>query len=568
MDRLNPFTNVVDVEAELEFLSNNYKVPKEDVRLFAKLDEYNYIPIETHLNSDGKFVVEDTPEATGRDLFLGTKKQFIHQRINIQTSSFKIELGVKFKTAWNPDNFIVFQNGMLLNSVLYKVYCPNFTTNYVVKVLYNRNVFRKGDYVDIFYIEADDRFKHIRFNHDVYIKYVKYTCEKDNQLVVQIPYPYATYPRQTEMFFIFNNQTKRYLFRGDDYYTDETGQYVILRTSDILVTPGYDQITFVFPYCQSEYESEDSQTKVGEETGTIFTMSSYQWVPDYPTQQFSPNAILEFKPKFNKYTLEKNNFLLFCNNVYMHPSRYDLVDNNHIRLLNNYDIMRAEFEKYTMLIYEETDPTSKHYRSFELDAYSYNLVSNGQKYIPVPPMDPNNTNYLVFYGSLMFDISNKFDWDQSNNQMVVHNDCLNEMIAGRELVFIFYTNNPNYKRKKTMELVKIKFVSNQDGSVEMINTAGYSIQFNKKNCIIFMNGTYLDPDKYEIIDGHKLIFINPLDQLRMHKAFTGCYLIAHMLDTDLPLDLLDDIRDGYPNKLLWFDEIQQKPEIEIVNVPN
>ena len=52
----------------------------------------------------------------------------------------------------------------------------------------------------------------------------------------------------------------------------------------------------------------------------------------------------------------------------------------------------------------------------------------------------------------------------------------------------------------------------------------------------------------------------------MHKAFTGCFLIAHVLDTDLPLDILDDIRDGYPNKLLWFDEIQQAPEIEKVTV--
>jgi hypothetical protein len=142
------------------------------------------------------------------------------------------------------------------------------------------------------------------------------------------------------------------------------------------------------------------------------------------------------------------------------------------------------------------------------------------------------------------------------------------MKAGRELVFVFYTNDPKPKRRKTMELVKIKFESIADGSVEMTNDSGYNILFNKKNCILFMNGTYLDPAKYEIIDGHKLVFVNPLDQLRMHKAFTGCFLVAHILDTDLPLDLLDDIRDGYPNKLLWFDEIDQKPDIELVEVLN
>lgn len=565
MNRLNPITDPTKVEEELEFLCNNYKVPKEDVRLFAKIDGCNYYPIETHLDSNGKFVVEDTPEAVGMDLYLGTKRQFLHERINMEANSFKIELSPKFKTAWDPKNFLIFQNGYLLNSVLYKVFCPTFTSDYIVKVVYNRNVFKKDDYIDIFYIEADDRFKNIRFNHDVYIKYVKFTCEVENQIVVQIPYPYAAYPRQTEMFFIWNNQTKRYLFRDDDYYTDSTGHYVVLKKSTILERPNYDQITFVFPYCQSDYEDETSQTQVGEETGTSFTISSYQWVPEYPTQVFSPNPIIEFKPEFTRYPLTKDNFLLFNNNVYMHPSRYEVVDNSHIKLLSTEDIMRAEFEKYTMLIYEETEPKAKLYRSFEIDCYSYVITTDGQSVIPVPAMDPIETGFLVFYGSLMFDMSNKFEWDKSNSTMVVNPSELDQMKAGRELVFVFYTNNPLYKKKKTFELVKIKFESTEDGSVEMVNTAGYNIQFNKKNCIIFMNGTYLDPDKYEIIDGHKLVFINPLDQLRMHKTFTGVYFVAHLL-SDYPVDLLDDIKDGYPNKLLWFDEMRQKPEIEIVEV--
>jgi len=559
---------VSSVEDELELLCNNYSIPKEEARLYARIDPFNYYPLETHLDSNGKFVVEDIPEAISLDLFLGTKKQFIHKRYNMTVNTMKIELDTTFKTAWNPANFIIFQNGLLLNSVLYKVFCPDFESEYIIKVVYNRNMFKKGDYIDIFYIEDDDNFKNIRFNHDVYIKYVKYTCESDNQIVVQVPYPYASYPRQTEMFFIFNNQTKRYLFRDEDYYIDETGQYVILRHDDILVKPGYDIITFVFPYCQSDYENEDSKTKVGEETGTIFTISSYQWIPKYPTQAYSPNPIIEFKPKFDRYPLEKDNFLLFHNNVYMHPSRYELVDNNHIKLLDPADVMRAEFEKYTMVIYEETAAKARAYRSFEFDVYSTTLTADYQKTVAVPDMDPDNTGFLVFYGSLMFDVSNKFEWDPPNNIMTVNDDCLDEMKAGRELVFVFYTNDPKPKRRKTMELVKIKFESIADGSVEMTNDSGYNILFNKKNCILFMNGTYLDPAKYEIIDGHKLVFVNPLDQLRMHKAFTGCFLVAHILDTDLPLDLLDDIRDGYPNKLLWFDEIDQKPDIELVEVLN
>ena len=564
---MNPFSDTSFVEIELEDLCHNHEIPKEDIRLFVEYDAFNYIPVETHIDSSGNFVVEDDPNIIGLPLYLGTRRQFLHERVEITSNSLKLELSTKFKTGWDPKNYIIFQNGMLLNSVLYKVYCPNFDTEYCVKVIYNRNIFKVGDYIDIFYIEADDRFKNIRFNHDVYIKYVDFVCESANQKVVQIPYPYASYPRQTEMFFIFNKQTKRFMFRDVDYKIDTAGLYVVLDSSEILVTPNKDIITFVFPYCQSDYENDDPKLLIGEKTGTSFTISSYQWIPDYPTQLFSPNPIIEFKPKFESYTLEKDNFLLFHNNVYMHPSRYELVDNNHIKLLSNDDIMRAEFEKYTMLIYEETSSKAKRkYRSFELDVYSVTLTSDGQKTIDVPPMDPTTTNFMVFYGSLMMDVSNKFELDYSTNKIIVNDSCLDEMKAGRELVFVFYTNEPDHKRRMTMELVKIKFYSNKDGSVEMTNDSGYKIDFNKKNCIIFMNGTYLDPDRYNIIGGHTLIFNNPLDQLRMHKAFTGCFLIAHVLDTDLPLDILDDIRDGYPNKLLWFDEIQQAPEIEKVTV--
>lgn len=564
MNRLNPSSNVAAVEADLEKYAQNYAVPKEDVRLFARIDYNNYYPLETHLDSNGKFVVEDSPEAQSLDLFLGTKRQFLHERINITETTVKLELGVTFKTGWNPDNYLVFQNGMLLNSVLYRVYCPSFTSSYVVKVIYNRNLFRKGDYIDIFYIEADDRFKNIRFNHDAYIRYVKYICEAENQVIVRVPYPYTGYPKLSEMFFIFNTQTKRYLAKEEDYTVDPTGHYVTLNKNDILVTPNVDSITFVFPYCQSDFESEISKDEVGEDTGTSFTISSYEWIPPTPTTAYSLTNIIEFKPPFTRYTLTKENFLLFKNTIFVDPYKYQIVDNSHIKLLDPIDIASAEFDKYTMLIFEETSRKAMGYRSFMLDVRRIVPTTNGQKYIPLPspPVKPLDANFLVFNGALMFDISDQFIWDKANNRLDVQDTS--SIIAGRELIVIFYTNNPLYKKVKTMELVKIKFTSTEDGSVLMENTAGYDISFNNRNCIIFMNGTYLDPDRYSI-SNNVLTFNNPLDVLRKNKAFTGCYLVARKL-SEHPVDILDDIRDGYPNKLLWFDEMKQKAEFEEVVV--
>ena len=564
MDRINPATDVTAVEKELNDIAHNYAIPKEDVQLFAMIDAYNYVPIPTYLNSEGDIVVDDVPDAISLELYLGTKKQFLYKQYIVGYTDLRLDLDFAFKTAWNPKNFIVFRNGYLLNSVLYDVYCPTFNSVYTLKTIYSQTTFLEGDRIDVFYIEGDDRFKPVKFNHDVFIKNVVQLCEVQNQLAVRIPYPSAAYPRQTEMFYVFNTQTKRYLTKDTDYIVEKGGQYIILKDPDILTKVNEDSLTFVFPYCMTNYEAETNTDGVGEASGISFYTCYYQWEPKYPGDVYSPTGILKFDNPFTRYTLVKENFILFCNNTYMHPDRYQLIDNSTIKLLDPIDIAHAEFAKYTMLIFEETEKSAISYRKFEFQVFSVIPTVDGQSVINVPNVDPANTNFLVFEGALMFDVSNRYTWDKGKNQIIVQYP--NMIKAGREIVFVFYTNVPNKKKQKTLEIIKIKFESFQNGQVHMTNTAGYNIMFNKKNCIVFMNGTYLNPDRYEIND-NILTFINPLDNLRAHKAFTGCYLVSHMLEQDLPYDIMDDIRDGYPNKLLWFDERKVKPIIEEIITP-
>lgn len=565
MNRFNPKTDVSAVEQEIEWYCHNYYIPREDAQLFAMIDPLNYYPIFTSLDSNGKIVVEDTPDAVSLELFVGTKRQFLYKQYVITHSSIVLELTQEFKTGWNPKNYLVFRNGLLLNSIMYDVYCPSFTSVYTVKSIYSQTKFLKGDRIDVFYIEADDRFKPVQFNHDVFIKNVKQFCEIPGQLAVRIPYPYASYPRQTEMFYVFNTQTKRYLTKDVDYAVEAGGQYIILKDETILTAVNEDSLTFVFPYCMSEYEFETANDLVGEESGISFFISYSQWEPKHAGDVFSPTGIIEFNPPFSEYDLTKDNFLLFCNNTYMHPDKYDFIDNTHIKLLDPMDAAHAEFAKYTMLIFHETDSKAKLYRSFEFQAIPVIPTMDNQSIIDLPIVNPANTGFMAFEGALMFDVHEKFTWDKSNNQIIVHDPS--SIKAGRQILFVFYLNVPDKKKYKHIEIVTIKFESLTDDSVTMKNTAGYRIQFNKKNCIIFMNGTYLDPERYEISE-NILKFTNPLDKLRAHKAFTGVYLVSHLLHPDTPYDILDDIRDGYPNKLLWFDEMKAKPIIEEIEVPD
>ena len=152
-------------------------------------------------------------------------------------------------------------------------------------------------------------------------------------------------------------------------------------------------------------------------------------------------------------------------------------------------------------------------------------------------------------------MANKYTWDQINNKIILND--IRQIKQGEEIVVIFYTNVPDRKVKKTIELVKVKFISTQDGSLKL-SSDKYPIKFNKQNLILFQNGRYLDPIKYEISDNNVLTFTNPLDKLRKNKAFTGVYLVSHVVHNDDDSALYDGMNDGYPNKLLWFSEMYSR----------
>ena len=556
MNRNNSITLVSDVETEIQNECFNNFIPKQDALLFAQIDPYNLYPIETFVDSQGNIQIEDIGDAAYKELYLGTKNQFIHKRYEIKNPSIRLDLDQTFATAWNPDNFLMFRNGYLVNSVLYNVIIPTFTSPYTVKCIYSQTKFLKGDKIDLFYIDGYDKFKPIKFNQDIYIKTVKVYCEESGQTLVKIPYPYESYPRGDHMFYVFDTQKKTYLSKKvEDYNIDTTNEYIVLRDSTILQNVAKDSVTFTFPYCVADFATELEEDGIGEKSRILFFQSSYEWEPKNPNEVFSiPNGIIEFKPKFTRYKLQKKNFLLFMNSIFLDPNRYEVVDNNHIKLLDPSDITHAEFARFNMFIFNELEGSKV--RDFETRTYRLVPIKDGQSVFDLPEgIEPKFTDFLIFERGLFFDMANKYTWDQINNKIILND--IRQIKQGEEIVVIFYTNVPDRKVKKTIELVKVKFISTQDGSLKL-SSDKYPIKFNKQNLILFQNGRYLDPIKYEISDNNVLTFTNPLDKLRKNKAFTGVYLVSHVVHNDDDSALYDGMNDGYPNKLLWFSEMYSR----------
>ena len=321
MNRINPKTsNTANIEAEINKLCQNWYIPKEDARLFVRLNNNNYYPVETYIDSQGNLVIEDDERIKGKWLHMGTNKQFIYYRYIIANDTNLRNFGTAFRLGWNPDNYIVFRNGYLMNPAAYKIKCPTLDNIYTYKTLYSFVKLKKDDRLDIFYIESPDGFKGIRFNQDIYTRSIRVYAENDDQVVFEIPYPYTSYPREGDMFYVYDHRDGRYLhYQIEDYTITNNKQFIVVREG-IKFAKG-DYIVFVFPYCVTEFPNDFIDSV--EEATDVVTFRSVG-------KSKSGNKII-FDPEFTDYTLYEGNCLVTYEDKVLDPYHYHILSNKVIQ---------------------------------------------------------------------------------------------------------------------------------------------------------------------------------------------------------------------------------------------
>lgn len=360
-------SNASIIEEELNTLANNWYIPKDKAQLFAKINDTNYYPIPTYVDSEGNIVIDDIQQARNRDLFIGTKNQFLYKRFDITYSSNSLILGKEFSTGWNPKHYTVFRNGYLLSPSLYEVICPTLTTSYTDKCIFSRTNFLVNDYIDVFYIEHAWNFKEVKFNQDVYIKCVKVMATEPNQYVYKIPYPYHSYPKGDNMFYVFSNNSKRFLVKnGLDYTLDSTATHIYIQNNAAYIdrdlkiqtqpvsTGGYVDrpedgereisFTFVFPYCTSEYEL-NNDAGVGETSDLSLI---------YLKAVSKSGMHITFE-SFSEFELNKDNFLLLYNDEVLDTNTYELASNNIVKLYDTNPYKNESYNNFKMVLYIERD---------------------------------------------------------------------------------------------------------------------------------------------------------------------------------------------------------------------
>ena len=262
----------VEKEIEDEYVNCGSKdIDPEDIAVYVKIDKDNLYPLDISIN-DGKVKIKDTYFAADRNLYLGSKRQFLYKQMYIDHRSNILKLDSTFRTGWNKDKYLLFKNGYLVNRAIYWVRVSDMENIYGDKLIFSASSFKPGDRIDLFYIESRDDMDLVPYNRDVYMSSKIVTSYKNNQKVVKVPYPNKVYPRGQKQFFIF---TKDGIFLDNryDYTLSDDKEYVSFK-KDVLPNTG-DFVTFVFPYVRSNFEvdGEYEDALSGEKAGTKFFFS-------------------------------------------------------------------------------------------------------------------------------------------------------------------------------------------------------------------------------------------------------------------------------------------------------
>ena len=262
----------VEKEIEDEYINCGSKdIDPEDIAVYVEIDKDNLYPLDISIN-DGKVKIKDTYFAADRNLYLGSKRQFLYKQMYIDHRSNILKLDGTFRTGWNKDKYLLFKNGYLVNRAIYWVRVSDMENIYGDKLIFSASSFKPGDRIDLFYIESRDDMDLVPYNRDVYMSSKVVTSYKNNQKVVKVPYPNKVYPRGQKQFFIF---TKDGIFLDNryDYTLSDDKEYVSFK-KDVLPNTG-DFVTFVFPYVRSNFEvdGEYEDALSGEKAGTKFFFS-------------------------------------------------------------------------------------------------------------------------------------------------------------------------------------------------------------------------------------------------------------------------------------------------------
>ena len=270
------------------------------------------------------------------------------------------------------------------------------------------------------------------------------------------------------------------------------------------------RIYWIYPEMLHEEEFDNN---IYIKTGSMFGLHFVQLKPT----SISGNTL-----KFD--VLGKDKILgLYINNTWMDPSRYS--GTSSITLSQNSDRELINDASFTLVVIREN-----YANSFLMDIQT---VSPTGRYFVLPDQERvDKDDFLILDGSLNViqrDRYRVYKTAGNNGKYRVYLNNVKDTFGGSTIYVIYLSLNASGEFKDheglQIKFLKLQAIADPQGQVQFPPEFNY-IGYSKRTLLLFVNGTYMPPESYDLTNG-KVIILNDNENLKPGNNVTALLLMTN-----------------------------------------
>lgn len=448
--------------------------------------EENLFPLNYTIDSSNNIILNNDRYLEAQ-MYIGSRNQFIYEQFIPTETTNIIPISNKFRTAYSPKKYMIFVNGRYINDIFYRLLIPSLNNGKITeRAIYTMKTINPGDRVDIFYCSVP-KMRKINFSGDLMIHCITIKAVRDGQMEWKVPYPFKNYPRQKDSFFCIKGS----VYLDKELYDLTQDGY--MQFKEDLFYKNQDLI-FVFPYYRPEW---DMDGEINSSDLIDFVYLNTRVSSDTDTVSFTTDPI-------NGDVTDKAMFHLFVHTTFIEPTRYDLVSPNTIKF-NDGTNVKADTQ-VTMVV--DSDSVSFTDSNIRIETVEVIVEEDKQVTFDIPKVDYYDS-FFIIKNSVFINPDRYFI---NNEEGLLFTDDTDFFEKDDRLLFVFCKNkkdetDPDYRKHATTEYMYYRPTKNCT-SFHLPTNYYHRLKLSKENTMLFINTTFMHPDRYDIVDNEVILTNN------------------------------------------------------------
>lgn len=448
-----------------------------------------------HSIDENRVVSFTNPIYYGKPLVMSSMYQFHYVCFYATKRSVYMTLTPEFKTALDPDRYLVFINGRLITKSMYKLLIEAVDNTFAEPTIHLRVMLTEGDRVEVVYVPRSMNYTDIGSTNRTEIYKVQAVVE--NQPMFTIPYPVGNYLNNGGSFFVIYGS----LIVDPERYT-VIGNRLIFNNPDDYIESGRE-LVFVFMYNAATNQSD---LDFLDEKDFITIESDYAMAVENNQSSFN----ITFP--YSNFLEKGGSLFITYRGLYVHPDRYTIIGNT-VKILDETLLV----DKDSALIYtfcyfkgdDKMQSVNTGVKVMEENQLEYNIP------LPYPEYFKDGNNIYVTRNGTFLD-GTDYVIDKDNNTLTLA--TADGLEIGQELLFHFM-----YSEDITVKTSTIEIMATEEGQREFDIPFPFDQYIEKGNKFFLVIGTtYVDRRRYEITQNR--IILSEDDAMHLGRLLTFFFI--------------------------------------------